>query len=1092
MEGDEVEKRNNSSGSGPGRRSLASAVSTESGIHMGSDHDTITLNTAGGDQLIMQTKKLTKMIKNVRRSHSYNVCDANKTNLKHRRAVRPKSLVHGWEESSISVEELYLWQSQLKQLHLLNKQTSDLHIAKSKAMTKVPKKESLREKAKTLIRGLKTKRALKNKGSMSSSCTEDDPDSTSSSLDRSGASITQNISWTSKDASDLLRILKVFAGPGLHTNSNAEYRSVLATIDSTVLEIKKQSISKYGFVDINPMSYTLICSTGFYTDSKGNDISTLSEGFGSKSECWKEVHAEHLTDTSRPLDLQTISEEMESTRLELRYKTPSSSDSTPSPTSPASPMDSKQETIKQETIKQATGLHHHPDKPFLILIQAFDRELDHVIYPLSEGETRFISLGTPPQPSYTGSVIVIHTNETVERSIMLSGPKCMLCNGSKKTDLKCGQSFDIGKHYKFIFKEAIDNDVPSPEIGSPDTQRTLSTGTLTSLSPELNNMSTIIHQHAEPRFIFYMEHRQVLLDSILDYDTLCNKNVLACARLTIMSLRHAFEHFTPAEMTELLEYSRDRIELLAKVVQQKAAELLNTCNPNQKKSATSFLKPMVKLLSSTLEIVHYLRENPLLTDDKIVNEIEKLAVPMYEHIAYHSAKMVYELLPSILDPVPLLPPSKPSTEVPSDGVPVSTSGSCQDAPVSSSVLSSVEEDAPVKEEIPSSPPPTEREKRRWSVPYLAPTRKRKMTKDRPRSESLTGTERQLLGATRSSPAGGASLSADEITDIIMQNAVKFSGNPNSPGCRRNTARQNLTNIGPGVKVLVQLLQKFHTLSNNCKLNSAMVKQLFVSIFYFSNTTLFNTIIESPQLYFNWNKGIQMRIHLDYVLRWTHHVQLSHTSNMYFRELHQLLDLLSLPKRDLLASTWAALSKTFPNLSPAQLNHVLSNHSVSQKPRIWKPCPPLSLTTDSSIRIELTSYPQLVIPNRGYKLANFSEIPDNLRPTLAKLTKSIVSMSQTKRSPVQANTLQANTFKCSLQKNDSKSIGLKLKKNSQGNIRVSDIVLNSPAQLSGEIECEDEILQINNTPVSGNSVAFCKRIIMNSEDNVQLLLGRTKL
>ena len=49
---------------------------------------------------------------------------------------------------------------------------------------------------------------------------------------------------------------------------------------------------------------------------------------------------------------------------------------------------------------------------------------------------------------------------------------------------------------------------------------------------------------------------------------------------------------------------------------------------------------MVKLLASTLEIVHYLRENPLLTDDKIVNEIEKLAVPMYEHIAYHSAKVM--------------------------------------------------------------------------------------------------------------------------------------------------------------------------------------------------------------------------------------------------------------------------------------------------------------------------------------------------------------------------------------------------------------------------------------------------------------------
>ena len=42
------------------------------------------------------------------------------------------------------------------------------------------------------------------------------------------------------------------------------------------------------------------------------------------------------------------------------------------------------------------------------------------------------------------------------------------------------------------------------EAGSPDTQRTLSMGTLTSLSPDINNVTTIMHQHAEPRFIFYM------------------------------------------------------------------------------------------------------------------------------------------------------------------------------------------------------------------------------------------------------------------------------------------------------------------------------------------------------------------------------------------------------------------------------------------------------------------------------------------------------------------------------------------------------------------------------------------------------------
>ena len=42
------------------------------------------------------------------------------------------------------------------------------------------------------------------------------------------------------------------------------------------------------------------------------------------------------------------------------------------------------------------------------------------------------------------------------------GSKCMICNGAKKEELKCGQSFHIGKHYKFVFKDAIDNNAPSP------------------------------------------------------------------------------------------------------------------------------------------------------------------------------------------------------------------------------------------------------------------------------------------------------------------------------------------------------------------------------------------------------------------------------------------------------------------------------------------------------------------------------------------------------------------------------------------------------------------------------------------------------
>lgn len=228
-----------------------------------------------------------------------------------------------------------------------------------------------------------------------------------------------------------------------------------------------------------------------------------------------------------------------------------------------------------------------------------------------------------------------------------------------------------------------------------------------------------------------------------------------------------------------------------------------------------------------------------------------------------------------------------------------------------------------------------------------------------------------------------------------------------------------------------------------------------------------------------SSGIQLRVHLDYILRWTHQVQLSHTSSLYFKELNQLVDLLSLPKRDLLASTWAQLSKTFPNLTPVQLNHILSNYSIAQKPRIWQPTPPLAQSNNNGIRIELTSYPQLLIPTRGYKLVNFHEVPDTLRPILSKLTKTINTPT----------TPPSKQYTCVLNKSNSKSIGLKLKKSSKGCIVISDIVPNSPAHLAGTIHCNDKVLEINKTVVRGTSVATCKKIITECEGSVHLTLSR---
>ena len=72
------------------------------------------------------------------------------------------------------------------------------------------------------------------------------------------------------------------------------------------------------------------------------------------------------------------------------------------------------------------------------------------------------------------------------------------------------------------------------------------------------------------------EHKEILLDSILNYTVLSHRNMLACAQLSIMTLRHVFDNFATSEVQEILHYCKEKLEELAKVVQQKASELLSS------------------------------------------------------------------------------------------------------------------------------------------------------------------------------------------------------------------------------------------------------------------------------------------------------------------------------------------------------------------------------------------------------------------------------------------------------------------------------------------------------------------------------------
>jgi len=315
---------------------------------------------------------------------------------------------------------------------------------------------------------------------------------------------------------------------------------------------------------------------------------------------------------------------------------------------------------------------------------------------------------------------------------------------------------------------------------------------------------------------------------------------------------------------------------------------------------------------------------------------------------------------------------------------------------------------------------------------------------------------------------------------------------------RHKSRHDMLHVGRGMNRLVRLLEKFHCLASSSKLNSSMIQQLFTSLFFLANTTLFNTLMEpvSASKFFNWQRGTHMRLNLDHMLRWAKHHNYTDISLKYFTKLNSLLDLISIPKHELIKSPWKALSEAFKALNSTQLHHILTNYQVLHMPSSWSPSPPLSLLSTNSVKEEMSSYPPLQLPTRGFLLYNNPDLPDTVRFSLSRLTKQLTDISASLKSvnsdgsiindDVFHNHQEQPTYFCKLKK-DSKSIGLKLARSDTCVIYISDIVKGSPAYWEGSISLKDSLLQINGIEVTGKSVAFCKEIITTSKDCVALKL-----
>nr|XP_032832093.1 ras-associating and dilute domain-containing protein-like [Petromyzon marinus] len=244
------------------------------------------------------------------------------------------------------------------------------------------------------------------------------------------------------------------------------------------------------------------------------------------------------------------------------------------------------------------------------------------------------------------------------------------------------------------------------------------------------------------------------------------------------------------------------------------------------------------------------------------------------------------------------------------------------------------------------------------------------------------------------PSLSAALSASEEATSVMEEVVMYTfqqtvyyitkalyaalpglldSNPFACGHDAATAVDGHLRLSAGVRRVVAIYTATRELLAACAVHADVAAQLFSYLFFFSNASLFNTLMERGcgGGFYHWSRGVQLRANLDLLLEWLQEQGLGELATQYFHKLSSTADLLATPKLNLLQASWRSLRSDFPALNTAQLHHLLREYQLGagkSHPATWQPDPDDSqsaLRTDVLESFE--NHPPLVLPSTGFRV-----------------------------------------------------------------------------------------------------------------------------
>ncbi|XP_074511909.1 ras-associating and dilute domain-containing protein-like [Sebastes fasciatus] len=179
-------------------------------------------------------------------------------------------------------------------------------------------------------------------------------------------------------------------------------------------------------------------------------------------------------------------------------------------------------------------------------------------------------------------------------------------------------------------------------------------------------------------------------------------------------------------------------------------------------------------------------------------------------------------------------------------------------------------------------------------------------------------------------------------------------------------------VPEGLSGILEVLKEALKLLTAFQVHPDISLQLCAYLFFFINASLFNALMErgSDAGFYQWSRGVQIRANLDLLMDWIQSIGLGDLANEFFQKLSAAVNLLATPRETLLQASWASLRTEFAALNAAQLHHMLREYNSGKScPTGWTPSPD---DAEDSVRTEdilesFDSHPPLILPASTFHL-----------------------------------------------------------------------------------------------------------------------------